>query len=157
MSDLDALARLVRPPDDPPPPPDWGQDLPSDYRALVERYGPGTLAGLGLLVPGHPNRYVDMVRQEGELRDILKSLRDQGIEPRYEPEARLPWGVDESGNVVWWLMSGEPDRWPVVANEARGDEWLRFDGGAVAFLVALLSGELANDFLSVEGDDFTPY
>jgi hypothetical protein len=156
MSDLDALARLVPPPDDPPPPPDWGQELPSDYRALVERYGPGTLAGLVILTPGHANRYADLDRQTGELRGILKTLRERGIEPRYEPDALLPWGVDESGNVVWWLTTGDPDRWPVVANEARGDEWQRFDGGAVAFLLALLSGRERSAFLVVEGDDFEP-
>jgi len=45
----------------------------------------------------------------------------------------------------------------VIANEARGDEWQRFDGGAVAFLVALLSGREESVFLSVEGTDFEPH
>ena len=44
----------------------------------------------------------------------------------------------------------------MIANEARGDEWQRFDGGAVAFLVALLNGSEESDFLVVEGDDFEP-
>jgi hypothetical protein len=153
VSALDALIKLVPPPDDPPPPPDWRQDLPADYRALVERYGPGTLAGLAILTPGHPNRYVDLDRQTGEQRATLK---EGALEPEYEPDALIPWGIDESGNVVWWLTTGEPDQWPVVANEARGDEWQRFDGGAVAFLVALLDGGVQSDFLVVEGDDFEP-
>ena len=156
---IDELTRLVPPPEDPPPPPDWGlptQELPSDYRALVERYGPGTLAGLTIFTPGHENRYVDLDRQTGELRGILKDLRERGIEPDYEPDALIPWGIDESGNVVWWLTTGDPDRWPVIANEARGDEWQRFDGGAVAFLVALLNGSEESVFLVVEGDGFEP-
>jgi len=156
---IDELTRLVPPPEDPPPPPDWGpstQALPSAYRALVERYGPGTLAGLTIFTPGHENRYVDLDRQTGELRGILKDLRERGIEPDYEPDALIPWGIDESGNVVWWLTTGDPDRWPVIANEARGDEWQRFDGGAVAFLVALLNGSEESVFLVVEGDGFEP-
>jgi hypothetical protein len=154
VSALDELTELVPPPDDPPPPPEWGQPLPSDYRALVERYGPGTIAGLAILTPGHPNRYVDLDRQTGEQRATLK---EGDIAPAYEPDALIPWGIDESGNVVWWLTTGEPDAWPVIANEARGDEWQRFDGGAVAFLVALLDGSASSDFLVVEGDDFEPF
>ena len=156
MSDLDELVRLVPPPGDPAPAPEWDIDLPPDYRALVERYGPGAIAGLGILTPGHPNRYLDLIRQTDELRGILKDLRQRGIEPAYEPDALIPWGLDESGNTVWWLTTGVPERWPVVANEARGDEWQRFDGGAVAFLVALLSGREESVFLVVEGDDFEP-
>ena len=84
-------------------------------------------------------------------------MRERGIEPEYEPDALIPWGLDESGNTVWWLTTGEPDQWPVVANEARGDEWQRFDGGAVAFLVGAAQRERASDFLVVEGDDFEPF
>ena len=75
------------------------QELPADYRALVERYGPGTIAGLGDPHARPPNRYVDLDRQTGELRGILKDLRERGIEPDYEPDALIPWGIDESGNV----------------------------------------------------------
>lgn len=44
--------------------------------------------------------------------------------------------------------------WPVVANEARGEDWQRYDGGAVAFLAAIVSGREPTDFLVIEGDDF---
>jgi len=158
MSDLDELTSLVPPPDDPPPPVDWdaahaalGVELPLDYRALAERYGGGSIAGLRLLVPGHPNRYVDLLRQVEPQRWALRELIEQGIEQPYPPERLLPWGIDDAGNCVWWLMD---DDWPVVANEARGEDWQRYDGGAVAFLAGILSGREATDFLVIEGDDF---
>jgi hypothetical protein len=158
MSDLDELTSLVPPPDEPPPPVDWaaahtalGVELPGDYRALVDRYGGGSLAGLTLLVPGHPNRHVDLLRQVEPQRWALQYLIDQGIERPYQPGDLLPWGIDESGNVVWWHMTAQ---WPVVANEARGDGWQRYDGGAVAFVVAILTGREPTDFLVIEGDDF---
>jgi hypothetical protein len=161
MSDLDELTSLVPPPGDPPPPADWdaahaelGVELPADYRALADTYGGGSIAGLGLLVPGHPNRHVDLLRQVEPQRWALRQLIEQGIEQRYAPEDLLPWGIDEGGNVVWWLTDGS---WPVVANEARGEEWHRHDGGAVSFLVALLSGREQSDFLVIEGDDFEPF
>jgi hypothetical protein len=161
MSDLDELTSLVPPPEDPPPAVDWdaaraalGVELPADYRALVERYGAGNLSGLGLLVPGHPNRHVDLLRQVERQRWALQYLIDQGIAQPYGPSELLPWGIDESGNCVWWWMEGD---WPVVANEARGEGWQRYEGGAVAFLAALLSGRESSDFLVIEGDDFEPY
>jgi hypothetical protein len=158
MSDLDELTSRVPPPDDPPPAVDWdaahaalGVELPADYRALVERYGGGSIAGLRLLVPGHPNRHVDLLRQVEPQRWALRELIDQGIEQPYPPGDLLPWGIDESGNCVWWLMEGG---WPVVANEARGEDWQRYEGGAVAFVAAILSGREPTDFLVIEGDDF---
>jgi hypothetical protein len=161
MSDLDELTSLVPPPDAPAPPVDWdaahaelGVELPADYRALVERYGAGAIAGLRLLVPGHPNRHVDLLRQVEPQRWALRQLIEQGIEQPYEPDALLPWGIDEGGNVVWWLTEGS---WPVVANEARGEEWQRYDGGVVAFLAAIVAGRETSDFLVIEGDDFEPF
>jgi SMI1/KNR4 family protein SUKH-1 len=161
MSDLDELTSRVPPPEDPPPAVDWdaahaalGVELPADYRALVERYGGGSIAGLRLLVPGHPNRYVDLLRQVDPQRWALQQLIDQGIEQPYAPGELLPWGIDDAGNCVWWLMD---EGWPVVANEARGEDWQRYDGGAVAFLVAILAGREPTDFLVIEGDDFERY
>ena len=153
MSALDELTSLVPPPAEPPPAVDWeaaraafGAELPADYRALVERYGARELAGLTLLVPGHPNRHVDLLRQVEPQRWALQYLIDEGVEQPYPPERLLPWGIDSAGNVVWWLMEGD---WPVVANEARGEEWHRHDGGAAGFLAALLSGRETSDFLVI--------
>ena len=154
MSALDELTSLVPPPADPPPAVDWdaaraalGVELPADYRALVERYGAGEIAGLALLVPGHPNRHVDLLRQVVPQRWALQYLIDEGIEQPYPPERLLPWGIDGGGNVAWWLMEGD---WPVVANEARGEEWHRHDGAA-GFLAAILSGRETSDFLVIGG------
>jgi hypothetical protein len=148
---VNELTRLVPPPADPPPVEAAG--VPDDYRALLERYGPGTLAGLMLLVPGHPNEFVDMTRQTERQRWALRTLAEQGIEVPYAPDALLPWGIDESGNVVWWLMEGD---WPVIALEARGEGVHRFEGTATQFLVAILSGTFESEFLVIEGDDFEP-
>ena len=155
MSALDELAALLPPPVDLPPAVDWeaaraalGVELPEDYRALVERYGAGDLAGLTLLVPGHPNRHVDLLSQVEPQRWALQYLIDEGMEQPYPPERLLPWGIDGGGNVVWWLMEGD---WPVVANEARGEEWHRHDGAAAGFLSAILSGRETSDFLVIGG------
>ncbi len=153
MSELDELTRLVPPPAHPPPLADWRIELPEDYRALIARYGAGTLAGAMLLVPGHANANVDLIAQIERQRWVLNYLIERDIEQPYAPETLMPWGWDESGNGLWWLMEGD---WPVVANEARGEGWHRYDGTATQFLVALLSGTFESDFLVIEGNDFVP-
>ena len=145
MSSLDELTALVPPPEQPAPVAAFELELPADFRQLIARYGLGNLAGLRVLAPA--DIPYEAARQRAALLDI---------ETPYAPEDLLPWGIDESGNVVWWLTGTEGD-WPVVANEARGEEWHRHDGGAVSFLVALLSGRETSDFLVIEGDDFKPY
>ena len=120
-------SRGSSPPPHPPPLADWQIELPEDYRALIARYGAGTLAGAVLLVPGHHDPNGDLVKQIERQRWVLHTLIEQGIEQPYAPESLLPWGWDESGNVLWWLTEGS---WPVVANEARGEGWHRYEGTA---------------------------
>ena len=119
MSDVEALFTFAAP-RDPLLTIDWGAaraalgvDLPDDYKALAEHYGGGALAGLSIFIPGHPNRHADLLRQIDVKRDVLRALIERDIEQPYDPERLMPWGSDDAGNVVWWLMEGD---WPVVAN-----------------------------------------
>jgi hypothetical protein len=152
VSELDELLALAPPPQAAPPPVDWAAapSLPEDYRALVGRYGAGSFAGLGLLVPGHPNRLLDLLRQVEPQRDALRTIATP-----YPPDELLPWAIDENGNVAWWLMRGH---WPVVGNEARGPEWLRHDGTVTSFLAGVLAGRIDPQFLTMRGEvPFEPF
>ena len=160
MNDLEELMTLVPPRDPPPPAVDWeatraalGVDVPADYKALVEHYGSGSIAGLRLFVPGHPHSFRDLLRQVDNQRWVLRYLIEEDVEQPYDPDQLLPWGIDDAGNTVWWWMR---DDWPVVANEARGEDWDRYDG-AIAMLTGLLSGRVASEFLTIEGHEFLPF
>lgn len=163
MSALEDLAAIAPPPPDAPPPIDWdalGVRLPPDFIELAEVYGAGTFDdGITVHVPGHPNRHLDLVRYTQEARSALKTLRDAGEEFPYDPDALLAWAADDGGNFIWWHMTdpAAPERWPVVVNEARGEEWVRFEGGAVAFLAAVLSGGVANDFIVADDSGATTF
>ena len=171
VSALDDLLALVPPPASPPPAVDWdaahaalGTTLPADFVALAGAYGAGTFgAGIGLLVPGHPNPFLDLVRQTEEQRAALRARAEQGDQPRHDPAALVAWAIDDGGSVLWWHTAGRsgPDRWPVLASEARGDAWEELGGTATAALLALLSGRARSDVLVVEPASgpaaFTPH
>jgi hypothetical protein len=159
MTDLEELYKFAAP-RDPLLSIDWdaaraalGFELPDDYKALAEHYGSGSLAGLIIYTPGHPNRHLDLLQQTEVKRDVLRYLIEHDIEQPYAPEQLLPWGNDESGNIIWWLLE---DGLPVVASEARGDDWDRYDG-AFAMVAGLLSGRLESEFLTISGEGFEPY
>jgi hypothetical protein len=51
----------------------------------------------------------------------------------------MPVAGTDNGDTVYWLRQPSlvPDEWTVVVVEGRGDDWDQFDGGIVAFLVAV--------------------
>jgi hypothetical protein len=132
-----------------------GLPLPTDYRALAEHYGAGTICDLSVYVPGHPSPHADLLRLVEVRRDVLRYLIEREHDLPYAPEQLVPWANDGAGNQLWWLPE---DGWAVVANEARGEGWERYEG-AVAMLVGLVSRELESAFLTVEdiGEGFVAH
>jgi hypothetical protein len=152
-TDLDGLRQLIPPPaDGARPGVDWsavtaqlGTELPSDYIELIETYGGGRFEHyLWLLEPFSANEFYDLVRSAGERAEAFEMLWSSGEEkPSFldAPAQRLlPWASTDNGEFAYWLVSPgvPPDRWPVVVNEARGEDWARYDLGCVAFLLATL-------------------
>lgn len=145
------LLRIAPPPQRSPRPPVWveveaqiGSPLPQDYKWLVDTYGPGSFDGfIHVFQPSVPALPIQLEHQHERSTSTLETLRDRGERIPY-PTARLrPFARTDNGDTCYWLCLPEkqPDAWQVVVNEPRGTRWWHFDGGAVAFLVAVLSGE----------------
>ncbi|GAA5003372.1 SMI1/KNR4 family protein [Streptomyces siamensis] len=150
MTAQDDLLQLVPPPEGAEVEVDWprfeealGVVLPDDYKWLVERYGPGSFNSFLYILqpvsPFHPTRLVESADRAAE---ILDELRENGEKIPYETDELLPVGKTDNGDTLYWVTRPEvqPNSWTVVANGARNTEWPHFDGGIVAFLVAVLSG-----------------
>lgn len=156
MTVRDELLRLVPPPPAPSAHIDWdrvesdlGVALPEDYKWLAETYGPGRFDDfLSILHPGspfHPTRLVEAAERAAE---ILDQLHESGLESiPYQTDELLAVGKTDNGDMIYWVTKpeGEPDSWTVVANGARNTKWPHFDGGIVAFLLAVLSGAVRLD------------
>jgi len=172
---LSELRLLLQPPAAPyGAPVDWAEFErenaflpPADYRALLDRYGAGTLTagvgGLVLLQPMHPKRsFLDGNRW---MRDNLRGL--QRIDPTGVPQwpiypdagGFLPFAVDESSWTLGWLADGAPDDWTVAIDGGRDGWWTELPIGAVELVVRWARGDLGTPHVgrATPGGTFLPY
>lgn len=129
----------------------FGLDLPADYQAFVDAYGPGTVGSrLTPLIPLPPygaDTGIAALRPvldvAAEISALLRGLREKYPEAFpyfFYPEVGglLAWGDGDGGMQCFWLTEdADPDAWPVVVwNKA---DWRRYDMGMVALLNRALS------------------
>ncbi|MET8544538.1 SMI1/KNR4 family protein [Kitasatospora sp. NPDC004799] len=133
-----------------------GVELPSDYRAFVERYGHVQFHGdLIVMTPdrdaGTPDeeRYERFRRFNEEVGEMLEVWYEWTPElgrpyvPFPGKGGLLAWANNTSADYFCWDTSaGDPDQWPVVVWRFGISEFVRFDGGMTEFLAAVLTGEI---------------
>ncbi len=162
MGTIDDLVRLVPPPAAPVDADgDWsraetalGLVLPTDFKALLRRYGLGQFDDVTLYTPfdAHTHGVCDLVRRARDLVDDHQPLRDEFPEdfpyPLYpEPGGLLEWAGTGNGDQLCWLTAGHPDNWPVVLWNIRGGAH-RHELGAVELLYDYLSGQREFELLA---------
>jgi hypothetical protein len=151
-----ALAKLlqVAPPPDRSPysPSDWlnaeqllGTELPSDYKAYVDRYGIGELAGFIIVFDPFPDpeKWVSGINVYLEADREAREHCPEYAGPIYpEPGGRLPWGGTGNGDMLWWQTTGPPDEWTVIVWETRGPDHQYFPLSSSEFLLGWVTGTL---------------
>lgn len=175
MSALEALVALAEPPRRPRRGPlTWdqvyeklGTSLPTDYVALISRYGAGLLGcqeWLGLCDPLDPGRPCGLLPCATDAGDAYRFLRDgptaisggaRAVDdvfggfavdfPRAvwpEPGGFLCCAASRDGDYIGWLTVGEPDQWPVMVwpQQAEGDTVI--DLTLTEVLLGWLQGDL---------------
>jgi hypothetical protein len=171
---IEQLLQVVPPPTNDPTRHDWeaiedglGHGLPSDYKEIIERYGPGSFGDfLHIYQPNCPWPQLDLKHEsEGELW-ALRQLQAEGQEIPYrleEPAELLTAGRDENGDPLFWrrLNLNSPDEWTILIKDARAPEWYEHEGGLADFLSKVLSGEVRVEILPDEfpsaSPSFQPY
>ena len=163
---LDRLASAIGSPGRPPFPIDWaavhrhlGVELPTDYQAFSEAYGP-VLVGqwLRVFVP-HESDYGGYLGELDTYHGLHRSLRAENPpEHPYafhpEPGGLLAWGRTRRTDMFFWDTSAstDPDQWPtlVYAKAQRHglrtrNSWRRLDTPMAEVLLALVAGDLRLD------------
>ncbi|MFJ8861416.1 hypothetical protein ACIRD8_23660 [Streptomyces sp. NPDC102451] len=124
-----------------------GTPLPQDYKQLADRYGPGVFNDyVHVYHPHGVTEYVDLTGpMPGRIRAQLRKDHKQGTHPvPYDPETLFACAGTGNGEYLFWITdpAGDPDRWRIAVNEARGPGWFTYDGTLTAFLAAVLGGRI---------------
>ncbi|MEU7184558.1 SMI1/KNR4 family protein [Streptomyces sp. NPDC045369] len=133
--------------------------LPTDYKELIETYGPGSFGDfLHIYQPNSPWEQLDLKQQAEEELWALRELAEDGAHIPYQladPAELISFGRNDNGDPLFWHRppGTHPDTWTVVVKEARSDEWFSFAGGVTEFLHAVLTGEVQ---VTVFPKDFPP-
>ncbi|WEH40375.1 SMI1/KNR4 family protein [Streptomyces sp. AM 2-1-1] len=115
-----------------------GTALPSDYKAFMDLYGPGTLGGYL-----HLDRPTDLLTPDelaafwslDGLREARAGHEEFSPFPFHpDPGGLICWGGDEHCNEYYFLPGdADPGAWEIVVGSEAG-EWYRTDGPFTAFL-----------------------
>lgn len=160
---IDELAGVMPPPaaherGAPATPQDWaraeaglGHAIPADFRAFVDRWGPGRIGdflGLDTPAPGYhpvmtlPGSALSEARAYDKLREHHPASHPWPVFP--QPGSFLAFGTTDNGDHLGWIVDeGDPGNWPVAVVD---DEYstrevfedLRFG----PFLLELVTGRL---------------
>lgn len=137
---------------------DLGTAVPSDYRRMVEHFGPGEFSPyLHLLVPGVASPALDLT---ANARGLARALRLDGASTAFHPTGAFPapggllrWGGSGAGEGFYWETANrDPNQWPVVVTESRGPEFYEFSGTMSDFVLGLLRGDVDVPFIPKVGE-----
>ncbi|PJN25638.1 hypothetical protein [Kitasatospora sp. CB02891] len=135
-----------------------GFQLPTDYRAFVDRYGAVSIRGeLHIFTPsaapvpqteqplGFEGFLYCTTEPYGYCAMLAQAYRDGDYDecpyPLFPAEGGLlKWANNWCSDQFFWLMRGpDPDRWPVAAKFDSMREWDVFEGGFLEFLLAAVT------------------
>ena len=127
---------------------DWGRveaelgtRLPADYRAVVDRIGPGDFLGFRVAVPDAEVPEFDLRQLVDDVHAAVVTARPLPGAPYFPEEGGLiPWARTAAGHTLFWLPKGdEPDDWPVVLSPPGLGGLSHFRRSTSSLLVAYLS------------------
>jgi hypothetical protein len=122
---------------------DWGAaeaelgiSFPSDFRALIRRYGTGEF--FGRLPIANPLTAWGRAWIGKQLKGWYEFRNAAELDLAFHPErpGLFPWGRDTNGNSFFWLTKGAPDRWPIIQlQHGRAERPHRANATITTFLV----------------------
>lgn len=122
--------------------------LPGDYKRFVNHFGSGKISNfIWIMNPASKNLHLNLLDEINPILRALRKLRESGEPCPYpiypEPRGLLPFGKTDNGDALYWLTSGEPERWPIVINAARDPTYERFQCNMTDFLAGILTRRIS--------------
>jgi len=122
-----------------------GITLPDDFKDLIRTYGSGTIDHfVSILNPFSTRPTLNLLEQAKRQLDALRVLHDEFGEPNpFElypaPGGLLPVAITDNGDVIHWLIRGNPAAWTIVVNEGRSPDYQQFDCDLTTFLEGIVT------------------
>jgi hypothetical protein len=124
VSRLDELEKHLGAPSHPVTPIQWehvegqiGLPLPSDYKAFIDSYGPGTFCDITIAAPAAPADLDLLTLINRKYRQATGNPRRRVLAPPIHPEpgGMIPWGETPDGWTCCWAPTDHnPDDWGIV-------------------------------------------
>ncbi|MCH7728829.1 MAG: SMI1/KNR4 family protein, partial [Planctomycetes bacterium] len=126
--------------------------LPEDFRDFGSRYGTGEFVDPDRLrihvVNPFSKTYKSWTKQYCNMvRDLRRAEGRKCVPYKVFPKTPglLPWGSDDNGNMLYWLVADEPpEQWPVIVqpHEATAKEFERVELSMTSFLAQTFQREI---------------
>ena len=123
-----------------------GASLPADYKAFVETYGSGMMATdpiggeLSIYCPFSRNKFMNLASRVEGLAEYVRTAKGETFSGQFVPFPRgdlLQWGQGLDGDMAFWRMRGDADRWTVVFYDWCKAVWSEHRSlGFIGFLLA---------------------
>jgi hypothetical protein len=132
-----------------------GTSLPSDYKALVTRFGEHFGRGYHVFSPFASDDALNLHAGADRASRILREKtaredpRQRRFPFRFYPQSGglLSWGHDDADLLFFWLTAGEPEAWPTIVVDPGSLAYERFDLPVTGFLNSALYGRLHSRLL----------
>ncbi|TGZ12410.1 hypothetical protein DV517_75050 [Streptomyces sp. S816] len=152
-TDVDALLRLMPPPQDGGTAIDWevmarswGRPFPPDYRRFIEEYGAGTIEDFLVIDAPQLNVPLEEAGLDGMVQETMSAegvwdMAEKSPELEETSPRLISWGVDAAADLMCWDASGEdPATWPVLVFNRSDNLFRRYDCGMAEFLTRMMRG-----------------
>ena len=135
-----------------------GLRLPTQYKNLVDLMDTPILGDLVVLTPDTENVHVHLIECGERILSADRTSRASWPEhypfPLHpEPGGLLPWATTGNGDTLYWITREEdPDKWPILATEARRPEFEVWFMSTSQFLHHAFSGKCRSWVVGYLGD-----
>lgn len=145
-----------------------GTPLPSDYKELCARFGPGRFANYLVVLPDRwPEResLLGWWRTEAALFKDDRAGMDMmfgpyGLYGVNEPRGVIRWAYLQPTGCLFWLADADedPDSWPVLAKIDMNyeEDWYKYEMPASEFVYRALTDQEVSPFSVEEWDPGAP-
>lgn len=117
-----------------------GTRLPAEYKSFLSLYGSGRIDGFfGIFSPASPNAWENLLeqleRQRGPFETMQRGRYPVSLDLYPATPGLLPLAQTDNGDLVFYVVAGDPDRWTIAVLPSRAPDLVRFELGLVAFLL----------------------